>query len=173
MSSSIRGFNSREAFTLVELIVVIGIIGILSALLLPNFSKIQVKAEGVLCTGRLRNLWLAFSSQMNDGEGWPQIPPSITIGSIAEQQWWLDTTSNSMGLTVKDWNCPTIARMAGGSEKTDNTPLISYLPTLFDAKPMSPKQWPRMPWFTEMANAHGSGNLSVRADGSVCPLSDP
>jgi prepilin-type N-terminal cleavage/methylation domain-containing protein len=159
------------AFTIVELVVVLMIIGILAALLLPNFSMIQRKAEEVVCDARLRNLWTAFSTQLNDGNGWPQLPANIQIGSKEEQQWWLTMTSNSMGLTSKDWSCPSISRLS--SRLTNGqTYLISYLPTLFDAKPMSPMSWPRMPWFTEALGLHGNGNLSVRADGSVCPIQD-
>jgi hypothetical protein len=76
-----------------------------------------------------------------------------------------------MGLTSRDWNCPTISRMA--SRITNGqTYLISYLPTLFDSRPTTPNQWPRMPWFTEVAGVHGNGNMTVRSDGSVCPIQD-
>lgn len=152
---------------------VVAIIIILVALLLPNIGMIQCKAEGVVCSSRLRNLWTAFASQLNDGTGWPQVPPGTQIGSEAEQRWWLETTSNSMGLTKKDWTCPTVARIAGKMTNSQQVYLISYLPTLFDAKPTSPSKWPRMPWFTEAVGSHGNGNLSVRADGSVCPIQDP
>jgi type II secretory pathway pseudopilin PulG len=165
--------NFYYGFTVIELILALVLILILIALLLPNISAIQLKAEGVVCNARLVNLWTAFSSQLNDGKGWPQIPPGTEIGSIAEQQWWLNTTSNSMGLTKKDWNCPTLARTSGRDTNTQQVYLISYLPTLFDDKPTTPKKWLRMPWFTEAVGIHGHGNLSVRADGSVCPVQDP
>jgi prepilin-type N-terminal cleavage/methylation domain-containing protein len=169
--NSKRFSKNLVGFTLVEILVVIAIFGILISLLIPNFSTIQLKAEGVVCDARLRNLWTTFSTQLNDGNGWPQLPGSIQIGSKEEQQWWLSMTSNSMGLTAKDWSCPTISRLS--SRLTNGqTYLISYLPTLFDAKPMTPSHWPRMPWFTEAIGLHGKGNLSVRADGSVCPIQD-
>lgn len=164
---------SVAGLSLVEMMVVLMVIGILAALLIPNISAIQLKAEGVVCNARLRNLWTAFSSQLNDGNGWPQIPTGTEIGSIAEQQWWLTTTSNSMGLTKRDWNCPTLARTSGIATNSQQVYLISYLPTLFDAKPTTPTKWPRMPWFTEAVGMHGQGSLSVRADGSVCPVQDP
>ena len=126
----------------------------------------------MVCNAKLRTLWTVFSVQLNDGNGWPQLPTNITVGSTEEQQWWLSTTSNSMNLSAKDWNCPTIARMAASSTNSQQAYMISYLPTLFDARPMTPNKWPRMPWFTEVIGAHGSGNLSVRADGSVCPVQD-
>lgn len=67
----------------------------------------------------------------------------------------------------------TIRRMQHSGTNTQHVDLINYLPTLFDKKPSSPTKWPRMPWFTESAGVHGNGNLSVRADGSVCPVQDP
>lgn len=156
-----------------ELVVVLVIIFILIALIFPNISIIQSKAESVVCNSRLRNLWVVFASHLNDGTGWPQIPDGVKIGSEAEQRWWLESTSNSMGLTKRDWTCPTVARMAGKMTNSQQVFLISYLPTLFDSKPTTPSKWPRMPWFTEAVGSHGNGNLSVRADGSVCPIQDP
>jgi hypothetical protein len=40
----------------------------------------------------------------------------------------------------------------------------------FDDKPMTPFQWPRQPWFAEIGNVHGNGNLIVFADGSISDL---
>lgn len=165
--------EGNRGFTLVEVLVVLIIVGLLTALLIPNISVILIKADGVVCSSRLLNLWSTFSTQLNDGTGWPQIPLGTEIGSMAEQQWWLETTSNSMGLTKRDWSCPTLSRTAGRATNSQQNFLIGYLPTLFDAKPITPSKWPRMPWFTEAVGSHGTGNLSVRADGSVCPVQDP
>lgn len=164
--------QGRAGFTLVELLVVILILGILLALTFPNISALRNKAEGVVCMGRLRGLWTAFSSTLNDGNGWPQLPSDIQIGTTAEQQWWLTYSSNNLGLTSNDWQCPSIVRAQNSSTNNQQASLICYLPTLFDAKPQSPKNWPRMPWFTETQGLHGAGILSVRADGSVCPIQD-
>ena len=165
--------NGRNGFTLVEILVVIAIILILAALIFPNCGMLINRAESVLCTGKLRNLWVTFSNHLDDGTGWPQLPSDIPIGSVAEQQWWLSSTSNSMGLTASDWNCRSIARsVQSGTNSTQQKYLLSYLPALFDSKPTTPRKWGRMPWFTEIANIHGNGNLSIRADGSVCPAQD-
>jgi type II secretory pathway pseudopilin PulG len=160
------------AFTLLEAVVVLMIVGILLALLVPNFSTVRAKSEGVVCTGRLKNLWTAFSLQLQDGKGWPQLPVDIKIGSEEEQRWWLEYSSNNLGLTSREWNCPTISRSQQSATNREQVMLISYLPTLFDAKPSSPGKWPRMPWFTESQSAHGDGILCIRADGTVNPVSD-
>ena len=162
-----------RAFTLLELIVVVAIIAMLAALLIPIIPALISKAQGVACMGNLRTLYLGFSTSLNDGNGWPQIPSNVTIGSQQEQQWWLDYSSNNLGISASVWQCPAIHRNQLSITNSQQQSLISYLPTLFDAKPMTPKSWPRMPWFTELQGAHPGGILSVRADGSVCPIQDP
>lgn len=164
--------KSLGAFTLVELLVVVAIMAVLSALILPNVSSVISRAEGVVCTSKLRNLCVVFSGAMVDGTGWPQVPKEIEINSLNEQRWWLDYSSNVLGMTAKDWQCPTITRNLRSRTNSSEIQLISYLPTLFDANPNTPRNWPRMPWFTETQNVHGHGNLCVRADGSVSPIQE-
>jgi hypothetical protein len=153
--------------------VVVAIVAILTALFIPNIGSLVNRAEKVVCTGKLRNLWTAFSVPVADGRGWPQLPSDVKIGSLAEQHWWITTSSNTMGLTANNWKCPSISRALKKSVNASQpTFLINYLPTIFDAKPTTPGKWGRMPWFTEISDIHGGGNLSVRADGSVCPASE-
>lgn len=116
----------------------------------------------------LRNLWIVFSPYATDPEGWPQVPKEIKIGSMEEQQWWLDYSTKHLGLNGKDWRCPTIERSARASSN-GLPPVIHYLPTLFDSRQGTANKWPTMPWFSEMGNVHGRGNLTVRADGSIVP----
>ena len=160
-------------FTLVELLVTLGIVIILAALLVPNAGRVLDRAQGVVCTSKLRNLWVCFSSSLTDGSSWPQLPAGIAVDSPEEQRWWLDYSEKNLGMHPSDWQCPVLMRRGARMNNAATVSVISYLPTLFDASPSSPKSWPRMPWFTEMAAPHGKGNLSVRADGSVCPVFDP
>lgn len=168
-----RHHSLEKAFTLVEVLVVVSIILVLAVLATPTFSGIIDKAQGVQCSSKLRNLWVMFSGSLTDGEGWPQLPQGIQAGSMEEQQWWLDYSIRNLGMKENDWKCPSIMRRVSGVTNSAVIPKICYFPTLFDANPATPRLWPRMPWFTEMASLHGKGNLSVRADGSVCSVRDP
>lgn len=64
--------NRRRGFTLVELLVVIGIIAILIALLITSLRKAQMSAQRVACQSNLRQLGIGFLTYAGDHRGyWP------------------------------------------------------------------------------------------------------
>jgi hypothetical protein len=146
----------------------IGIIAVLAALSVPLYSAFLPKVERLVCINNLKNLRVAFGEYAISG--WPQIPEGIALGSMAEQKWWLEKTEKDLGLSERSWQCPTIRRMFAKEPEKDR-PLIHYLPTPFSAEPNKANQWPEMPWFIEIGNAHGQGNLLVRQNGTVEPAS--
>jgi hypothetical protein len=145
---------------------VVAIISILLVLCFPALEKIRPAAERLICINNLRNLRISFTGYATDG--WPQVPKDITLGSMAEQCWWLEKTEKELGLSRNSWQCPTIRRQFAKEPEKDR-PLIHYLPTPFSKEPNRANKSAQMPWFIEIGDAHGQGNLLVRQNGTVEP----
>jgi type II secretory pathway pseudopilin PulG len=162
--------NSKSALTVTELIVVIGILGILIALYLPQISLLQNKSDEPKCIENLRNLYVGFASQATEDASWPQLPTGTKPGSRQEEEYWLSYSSNTLNLSSNLWHCPTIDRaMRHHPPPKGKEPLIHYLPTLFDSRPGTAYKFSGMPWLSEIANVHGHGNLIIGSDGNVAP----
>ena len=59
-----------KAFTLVELLVVIGIIALLIAILLPALGRARDQANAVACLANLRSLGQIHAAYVADNHGW-------------------------------------------------------------------------------------------------------
>lgn len=70
--------NRHNAFTLVELLIVVAIISILTAIAVPNFLSAQVRAKVVKAKSDIRVISLALESYYVDENRYPQavlVPP--------------------------------------------------------------------------------------------------
>jgi prepilin-type N-terminal cleavage/methylation domain-containing protein/prepilin-type processing-associated H-X9-DG protein len=79
----------HRAFTLVELLVVIGIIALLISILLPTLSKVQRTAQQTKCLSNVRQIGQGFIQYENDNHGYF---PYAAIDTGPEQPgdwlWW-------------------------------------------------------------------------------------
>jgi type II secretory pathway pseudopilin PulG len=77
----------RRAFSLIELMVVIGIIMILIGLLLPALKAARSQAMAVACESNLRQIGQAMLIYANDNRGW-LFPPDRGLIVPAPERWF-------------------------------------------------------------------------------------
>ncbi len=89
----------RKAFTLVELLVVIGIIAVLIAILLPALQRAKEQANRVKCAANLKQFGVAFQLYTTDNKG--RFPACGAEGLPEDWIWWQPNRRINDGPLVK------------------------------------------------------------------------
>jgi prepilin-type N-terminal cleavage/methylation domain-containing protein len=95
----------KNAFTLIELLAVVGIIAILAALLLPSTSQAKSKSQSTACKNHLLQIGRAMSMYAADHNRYPP----LLCGEIGDSfAIWADRLEpyEQINWTNEQWNCP-------------------------------------------------------------------
>ena len=179
--------KNGKFFTLVELLVVIGIIAVLAAMLMPALGKAREKAKQADCLNNEKNLSLAITMYSNDNRSHFPFTTQGAVGCGVYGGWiryenfpcptegLFDIESGTLFSyvgTVKVYRCP--------SEKTRNNNSYSINSKL-NAQPVdAPKDAASCPLILEegtrgyflvdnnvLAKRHGKGSVIAFCDGHV------
>jgi prepilin-type N-terminal cleavage/methylation domain-containing protein/prepilin-type processing-associated H-X9-DG protein len=126
MKFSPRSFNghrlSHKGFTLVELLVTIGIIALLAGLIMPSITRMREGADATQCNSNLRQVYMLFLQDMQDNDN--QVPPAFnsgtdstgqtqTVAGVPPGTGWLDNewnqltnTGKTSSISEKVFGCP-------------------------------------------------------------------
>lgn len=116
--------RATGAFSLVELLTVIAIIGILAAILISTVGRVRENARTAQCTGNLRQIGLASLLYAGNNKGMLPIRGSANLPGSEYGKNWNDKISSYLAMdkaTARSrFNCPSAPLPSNDDETTYN-----------------------------------------------------
>ena len=109
MRGESSGQRCRIAFSLIELLVVVGIISILAALLMPAVSSAKGKANDIKCISNLRQIGIALCIYADENQGklpFAERRPTTPVDPTHVLPRIVNVLSNYVGGAVAVFRCP-------------------------------------------------------------------
>jgi len=151
----------QRGFSLVELLVVVGIISLLIAMLMPTVKTARESANRTQCASNLRQIGYAIQSYANDNRGW--IPRDATTGREDRKPWPLLLSryvASQRTLTADD--LPGVAIYQCPSHPMDDIPTAYVINAFaFDTQPDWKPDGP-----INIVNIHNASELPWMFDGA-------
>lgn len=94
-------FVKKDNFTLIELLIVIAIIAILSAMLLPALRNAKSRSHAMVCTNNLKQMTTGMFSYLGDSNNWMPV-----YGSWDSVNRWSYVLVSNGYCFEKSFNCP-------------------------------------------------------------------
>ena len=113
-----RARSPSAAFTLLELLIVLVIIGILITFLMPVYAQIRERAQKVQCMANLRSLYLGAETYLQRNGSWPQISLRNYEAPEDFANAWVAALA-PFGVERKSWICPTIQELLQNPDYRD------------------------------------------------------
>jgi prepilin-type N-terminal cleavage/methylation domain-containing protein/prepilin-type processing-associated H-X9-DG protein len=137
-----------RAFTLIELLTVIAIIGVLAAILIPTIGRVRESAKSSTCTNNLRQIGMAIQGYASDNKGsLPPATPWVTPLFNADPRHFQTALVPYIGITkapswtINSSHAPMFA-CPGYKETTGSHYVLNQSIKRDDGTSFSPNPWP-------------------------------
>jgi prepilin-type N-terminal cleavage/methylation domain-containing protein len=164
------GSRGKRAFTLVELLVVIGIIAVLIGILLPALNRAREQGRRTVCLSNLRQLGTAMLAYANEHKGrLPNSNPTNTASDYDSINYVLVALNEGWVKSAAVFHCPSDDdpvpdRIITGDYVLSNSARVSYD---FYSVFWVPEQGPKL---VRISRAPLAWDLNVKDDRPPAPL---